>query len=282
MQARGAGRRWILLLGLSLAWAAAGRDNGAAAIVRAQPQADAARRGPKMRLWVPAYYYPNGPGLQEWERLMVGAKRVPTVAIVNPNSGPGDHLDTNYAAVVPRALRSGLTVVGYVATQYGRKPIEQVEAEVDTYLRFYPGLQGIHVDEQASDVGHVAYYGALYDAIRRRIRGGLVLGNPGTECVPEYVSRPAADAVCLFEQDRGLDRFRPPAWLSRFPASRFCVQSYHVEREAEMRQDVQKAARNGIGYVFITDRTAPNPYDRLPSYWEAEIAVVQQLNAGRD
>src|SRR5262245_60889383 len=74
-----------------------------------------------MRLWVPAYYYPFGPGLLEWDRLIASAKAVPIVAIVNPASGPGDRVDTHFAAIIPRARRAGVTIVGYITTQYGRK-----------------------------------------------------------------------------------------------------------------------------------------------------------------
>src|SRR5262249_6866195 len=36
----------------------------------------------------------------------------------------------------------------------------------------------------------------------------------------------------------------------------------------------RRAAQLKIGYVFITDDVTPNPYDRLPSYWEAEVDAV--------
>ena len=36
-----------------------------------------------------------------------------------------------------------------------------------------------------------------------------------------------------------------------------------------------------MGYVYITDDQGPNPYDRLPSYWEAEIEAVRQANGPR-
>jgi hypothetical protein len=147
-----------------------------------------ARRGAQppalLSLWVPAYYYPNGPGLREWDRLIDAAKLVPIVAIVNPASGPGDHVDKNIAAVVARARKGKVKVVAYIGTQYTRKSLEVVKREVDTYLRFYPDIQGIHFDEQSS---------AAKDA-------------------------------------------------------------------------------------YITDDQGPNPYDRLPSYWAAEVEAVRRAN----
>lgn len=231
-----------------------------------------------MRLWVPAYYYPFGPGLREWDRLIASARSVPIVAIVNPASGPGDHVDTNFAAVLPRARRAGITLVGYIGTQYTHKPLEQVEREIETFLRFYPDIQGFHFDEQSSDARGVEYYAELYRYVHRRIPGALVLTNPGTTCDAGYAARPASDVISLFENEHGLERFRPPDWAARFPGSRFCVQAHNVPDEERMKESIRLAARWKVGYVFLTDDVGPNPYDRLPSYWDAEVAAVRQVN----
>jgi hypothetical protein len=227
---------------------------------------------------VPAYYYPFGPGLREWNRLIESAKSVPIVAIVNPASGPGDHVDTNFAAVLPRARKAGITLVGYVGTQYTRKPLERVKAEIDTFLRLYPDIQGFHFDEQSSDARGVDYYVELYRYVRQLIPSALVVTNPGTSCEPGYAARPAADVICLFENERGFDQFRAPAWTARFPGSRFCIQAHNVATEEQMKKALRRAAELKVGYIYITDDVGPNPYDRLPSYWIPLVEAVRQVN----
>jgi hypothetical protein len=244
----------------------------------AQENGKASAKLVRMRLWVPAYYYPFGPGLVQWNHLIASAKKVPIVAIVNPASGPGDHVDTNFAAVLPRARRAGITLVGYVSTQYGRKPLAQVENEIDTFLKFYPDLQGFHFDEQASAASAVDYYAELYAFVQQRIKGGLVLSNPGTNCDSAYAARPTADVIAVFENEQGFDKLVPSAWMSRFPASRFCAQAHNVATEADMKKAVRRAAELKIGYIFVTDDKNPNPYDRLPSYWDAEVEAISKLN----
>jgi transcriptional regulator with XRE-family HTH domain len=241
-------------------------------------KADRGAQPPKLSLWVPAYYYPNGPGLREWDRLIAAATRVPIVAIVNPASGPGDHVDTNIAAAITRARKARVRIVAYIGTQYTRKPLAAVKGEVDTYLRFYPDIQGIHFDEQSSDAKSVDYYAELYRYVRECIPDAIVVNNPGTSCAAEYVARPTSDVVCLFERDRAFEEFRPPNWASRFPASRFCVQAYHVDTEAQMKRALRRAVQLRVGYVYITDDQGPNPYDRLPSYWDAEVEAIRQVN----
>jgi Spherulation-specific family 4 len=231
-----------------------------------------------MQLWVPAYYYPFGPGLREWNRLIASAKAVPIVAIVNPASGPGDHVDTNFAAVLPRARKAGVTLVGYIGTQYTRKPLQQVKQEVETFLSYYPEIQGFHFDEQSSDARGVDYYAELYRYVHQRIPGALVLTNPGTLCDVGYAARPASDAIALFENEHGFEKFRPPSWFSQFPGSRFCIQAHNVPTEEQMKQSLRRAVQLKMGSVFITDDVGPNPYDRLPSYWDAEVEAVRQVN----
>jgi Spherulation-specific family 4 len=236
------------------------------------------RQPVQMRLWVPAYFYPNGPGLREWNRLIVAARVVPIVAIVNPASGPGDQVDNHFAAVLPRAREAGITIVGYISTRYTHKKLLAVKREVDTFLKFYPDLQGFHFDEQTSDARGVDYYAELYHYVHKCIPESLVLTNPGSSCEPEYAARPASDAICLFEGEKGFDEFRPPAWVSRFPGATVCAVAHNVGTEAQMRRSVSRAAELKIGNLFITDDVVPNPYDCLPSYWDAEVEAVRRVN----
>jgi hypothetical protein len=45
-----------------------------------------------------------------------------------------------------------------------------------------------------------------------------------------------------------------------------------------MTKSLRRAADLKIGYVFVTDDVGPNPYDRLPSYWDAEVEAVRKVN----
>jgi hypothetical protein len=41
-----------------------------------------------------------------------------------------------------------------------------------------------------------------------------------------------------------------------------------------MRRAIQKAEATRSGWVFITDRIMPNPYNALPAYWGQEIREI--------
>src|SRR5262249_38196114 len=112
---------------------------------------------PRLRLLVPAYFYPGGEGAAAWDRLLSVPRPDLVVVIANPDSGPGKMADPSYTQVFDRARQRGLTVIGYVSTRHGKRPADEVKEDVDRWVRFYPAVQGIFLDEQASDprqVGH--------------------------------------------------------------------------------------------------------------------------------
>jgi hypothetical protein len=226
---------------------------------------------------VPAYFYPTGKGLRDWERLPDAANCVLVVAIVNPASGPGKAADPNYVKLLERAKKSKAVLIGYVATSYGKRPLGDVKKDVDTWLRLYPGVQGIFFDEQASGEEGVAYQAELYQHVRTRAGLKLVVSNPGTACSEKYLSQPAADTVCLFEGPRPFDPAAWPAWAAKYPPTRGCALCYKIG-VAEMQGVIRGAVEKRIGTVYVTDAEGANPWDRLPAYWDDEVKLFHEIN----
>ena len=67
--------------------------------------------------------------------------------------------------------------------------------------------------------------------------------------------------------------------MSRYPANRFANIVHTVREPAGMRGALTKAALLRAGWVFVTDREMPNPYDRLPDYWAEEIREFERATA---
>ncbi len=241
--------------------------------------APAAEPEPRLCLLVPAYFYPAGEGLKHWERLIAASARVPVVAIVNPASGPGARADANYTRLLDRAKRQpGFTLLGYVSTRYARRPAAEVRADVDRWLRLYPQIHGIFFDEQASGADQAGYYAALHAHVRKERKLRLAVTNPGTVCAEAYLARPAADVACLFEGADGFGAWKPPAWAKKYGPRRFAALAYKVVGVEQMRKYVGAAAEKGVGWLYVTDAAGANPWDRLPAYWEEEVAAVSKAD----
>jgi len=237
---------------------------------------------PRLRLLVPAYFYPGGEGLAEWKRLLKAPDPAMVVIIANTASGPGRVADPNFVRVLDQAREKGFTVIGYVRTMYGKRPADEIKEDVDRWVRLYPGVAGIFFDEQASAADQVDDYAVLYEYVRKQRGLRLVVNNPGTTCAEEYLSRPTADVVCVFESTKEFNQFRLPAWAAGYPASRFAALGSKADDPGRMKQDVLAMAEKHIGYCYVTDGRPSNPWDRLPSYWEAELDAVRQANEQKE
>ena len=231
-----------------------------------------------LRVLVPAYFYPAGAGLQDWNRLIEAAPRVPIVAIVNPESGPGKAPNSDYAAIVSRAKAAGAEVIGYVSTEYGTRPRPEIEADIDRWVRFYPDIRGIFLDAQASAAEHVDLYAALRTSVRRKIKEAVLITNPGTICAEDYFARSAMDVAIVFENHEGFATFELPPWARSYQARQFAAIPYSVRTEGQMKEAAQQAYMKGIGCFYVTDGALPNPWGRLPLYWDAEVDAVRRVN----
>lgn len=165
---------------------------------------------PPVRLLVPAYFYPAGEGLATWNRLFESSARAPIVAIVNPASGPGKNADDNYREVLKKARATKLTMVGYVTLGYAKRPLADVQADVETWVRLYPDIRGIFFDEQPSAAAEAPFVAKCSDYARRKIANALIFTNPGTNCAVEYLSGKSLPTACLFEGKQGFDTWYVP------------------------------------------------------------------------
>lgn len=232
---------------------------------------------PRLRLLVPAYFYPGGDDLKEWEKLIQSPVASSTVAIVNSASGPGEIADPNYANIIERAKQKGVTMIGYVPTKYAKLPLDRVKADVDKWINFYPGIQGIFFDEQESMPDKVPYYVSLYQYAKGRGLS-LVISNPGNLCHKDYLAKGAADVVCIADVTKEFRLQELPSWADHYPASSFAAVLCQIDA-AKMERYILEMRNKKIGYCYITDASGANPWNRLPRYWEDEVKAVQKVNA---
>jgi hypothetical protein len=236
-----------------------------------------ALRSTPLGIMVPAYFAPSSG--RDWNALDYAAARVPLIAIMNPDSGPGAGRDPAHAAYVQALANlhhAGGRAIGYVHTSYGARPLASVQTDIDSWLSFY-AMDGFFIDEMTDDdnTNHLAYYAALYRYIKAKDARYRVTGNPGANTRPEYLTAPAADSLVIFENDQtNYPSFRPSPWVTRYPAQSFVHLVYGVTNAAAMSNDLQQAALRHVGWIYFTDRT----YAALPSYWTNEVRWCQGYN----
>jgi hypothetical protein len=231
-----------------------------------------------MGIMVPSYFYPVGNSY--WNAMINAATRVPLIAILNPDSGPGTAQDANYVSAVANLHTAGGQVIGYVYTSYATRAMSQVTNDVNLYLSFY-ALEGFFIDEMTddADTNHLNYYATLYQYIKSQNARFTVTGNPGTGTVEAYLKQPAADMLMTFEDEStNYPGYVPSSWVTNHLARQFIHVAYGLTNATTMSNDVNLASNRNAGWIYFTDADLPNPYDTLPAYWTNEVNFVQALN----
>ena len=93
-----------------------------------------------------SYWYPDFQKVtSKWNQAITMSDKLGFV-IINPNSGPGDQKDDMYVKQAIRAKAVGGTVLGYVATGYGKIEIDSIISQIKKYQEWYT-IEGVFLDE---------------------------------------------------------------------------------------------------------------------------------------
>jgi hypothetical protein len=228
------------------------------------------------RILLPMYMYPTLWQVgNPWEKLSQIAKAHPTVlihAIINPNSGPGTQRNGDFVNGIKMLKEAGIKVWGYTYTQYGTRSSANVKSDIDKYATFYPGLYGILFDEMSNRAGYETYYAELTKHAKSK---GFVLtgGNPGASTLSTYVGK--VDTLTIYEGSAipSSQTLASRTFNGEYHKNRFNYVSYGIQ--SPLNEAAIKATRTYVGYLYVTNDVAPNPWDTLPSYFEQLVRILE-------
>lgn len=211
----------------------------------------------------------------QFSQVYAAALKVPVIAILNPDDGAGTRKD-NYIAGQVNALKSrGVTVVGYISTQYGGRDEGEVDTESDRYKSWY-GVHGLFLDEVSDSTAKLNYY----KSIRSYAQGigiGYIVLNPGTSIPSSYLQ--AGTVIVDYEHSNGQIYF-PTAgvgsWVRSNPGRSAGI--VYGAGAGSMQTMVDAALAKGYAWIYVTDRNEPDPFGVSASYFAAEVDYLAGLN----
>ncbi|WP_310489469.1 spherulation-specific family 4 protein [Chamaesiphon sp. VAR_69_metabat_338] len=241
----------------------------------------------RLQILLPLYIYPNWYDKKNyiWQQVITAAKKVSIVAIINPNNGP-DRAPPNadYRQGINDLRQAGVKLIGYVPSNYAKRDLQAVEADIALYIKYF-NVDGIFIDEAASTPDKISYYQQIYRYIKARLPASNhnVIINPGVEVDEGYLDRSVADTIVIFENYQKVwANYHPPAYVKKYSPQHFAALIHTTTDRKLMKSTLDRAVKSKFGYVYITndstDTTNRNPWDTLPTYWQAEVNYIQQLN----
>lgn len=155
-----------------------------------------------------------------------------------------------------------IVVIGYIYTGYAARDISTVEQRIDLYKKLY-NTTGILFDEMANTDGKQQYYSGLTAYAKNNSGMTFTAGNPGTSTLESYIG--TVDTLIIYE-DKGLpslDTIKARTFNGKYDKFNFGATPYSVTR-----YDSKWVLNNKsmVGYIYVTNDTAPNPWDTLSKY----------------
>ncbi|MCB0108131.1 MAG: fibronectin type III domain-containing protein [Caldilineaceae bacterium] len=277
---RPASRR-LLSVFLILAWLTPAVHIGTVSHVYAQINAD--QFASQLHLLLPLYRYPEwwDSASYIWDDVAAAQQQTAITAIINPQDGPGGGPpNEDYQKGLRELQNAGVTMLGYVRTNYGKRDINLVLNDVALYADHFAtyGVSGIFFDEVLDTNGKIDYYAQLYSAVKATASLNFVAVNPGTNATESYLTRPAADLVIVADLPATeWVTYRADSYLQNYQAARFgAVISAASSDFAAAQTALRAAGERNIGYIYVTDDAEPNPWDSLPSFWSQLLVAIEQ------
>ncbi|MFO0803238.1 MAG: spherulation-specific family 4 protein [Gemmataceae bacterium] len=267
--------RPMLVLALAVSLAAA--DDGANR--RRAAQEFHARAQERSGLLVPMYVYPanihTNPEFNRLIELKRTHETLPMWVIVNPASGPGEQVDANYTKAIDRLRGAGCVVIGYVSTEYGKRPVEKVKADIDRWLKLYPKIQGAFFDEMLYENTDTAVkHQVTLNTYAHNAGMWPTVANPGTDTPGRFFEADAADVIVVHENNAWpKESALKQDWFggySDYPPHTRAVLLHSTEKiDAAQLRMARKYAR----WFYVTDAVFDpkdpkllNPWNRLPKH----------------
>jgi len=220
-------------------------------------------------LLIPLYIYPGS----AWTAIMqqkAAHPSVPITVVVNPDSGPGSTYSSVYGTWISKLRSAGITVLGYVSTEYAARSLTAVEADISAYKKMYT-VDGIFLDQMSNKLGHESYYSTL-TSLAHSDGFSLVVGNPGTGVPSTYFG--TTDVLLVYESPGLPTTSRLQKVTMGDPPVYFAVLSYDIPTLSV--SSVQLLSQYA-SMIYITSGTAPAPYLSLPGYLSSLLSDVQAI-----
>lgn len=230
-----------------------------------------------LQMLIPLYSYPTwySPTIYTWDDVVTATSQVSITAIVNSSNGPGGCPNIDYQRGISDLRNGGVTILGYVDTDYGARPSISVTNDVDLYDQCFD-IDGIFLDQVTNTVPFSPTE-ELCKYVKSRPNLNKVFLNPGTPIsVCDIIT--ACDTAVIFEDYSSKLPGQCPDGCADCGAERCAMLVHTVSDTDTMKSHINWAVACNIGYVYVTSDTLPNPYDRLPVFWQAEVNYIAWLN----
>ena len=229
---------------------------------------------------MPGYLYPT---YSNWQTLLTtpGA-RLPSVIILDNDNGLAAWA-APFTTLCTQLHALGITVLGYIYTDYTAVALATAEASVGNYLGagITPGangVDGIFIDEFEPASGQLSYYTSLCSSIQTQFAAGHgsatppIWGNCGSYVDSSYLALPVTTFITFENTIEEYVSITPynvntsgtlSSGSGTYARSRFAHLVFGASR-LDVDGFVDRAWANFAGWAYASPGTGDNPYEFIP------------------
>jgi hypothetical protein len=202
--------------------------------------------------------------------------QVPFMVVANPDGGPGTAYNVTYADGLEELQAAGITVLGYVPTDWGQTPIPSVESEIGAFYGWYHP-DGIYLDQMYNEEyswngNFIPTYYSTLTAYIKSLGMGEVFGNSGAD-IPYYFIG-SVSTIGYFENSYEPSLSLLGGWHTEYAKSNFAFFAYNV---TSVDPYYVAAASDYASYLYLTSGQKPFPYNSLPAYFGELVSDLGSL-----
>jgi hypothetical protein len=201
---------------------------------------------------------------------------VPIMVVANPDNGPGPAYISTYASGINKLEAAGITVLGYVPTDWGGASIAAVESQLLDFYQWYK-VDGIYLDQMRnleyslSGTFLPTYYASLTSYVKS-LGMKEVFGNSGAD-IPYYFVG-TVSTIGYFENSHLPQLSVLGGWHTQYNKTNFAFFAYNITSISPYYIAV---ASDYVRYLYITNRENPSQYTALPSYFSQLMSDLSSL-----
>lgn len=233
---------------------------------------------PRTGVYVPLYSYPGTIGAVNWNavaKAKLAHPSVPMIVCINPSNGAGSFKDDIFVNGINRLKSVGCIVIGYIYTSYGARNPGVIKDEITKYRSWYD-LDGIMFDEMANRVGYEHYYRDL-TTYAKSLGMKFVKGNPGTDVPPSFVN--IMDNLAISEVSGYPSMSLLSGWHASYDKRNWSYVAYEITK---IDLSVVMRSSQFVGLMYITNEMLPNPYSRIPPYFEELVSALDETRSSNN
>lgn len=221
---------------------------------------------------IPAYVSATHSMFQTIQSAHTTYPNVPIAVVINPNgTGVGTSAQSAWTTTINNLNTAGIITLGYVYTDFAQAAPSTVQLEIDNWKAFYPNLKGIFFAGMSNQTTNKTYYSDLHTYARITKGFRTTCGDAGNNVPTDWFGSVCADTIIVYE-GYGAPL---PANYSRYDALADNNVALIVLGLAAMNHEWANQISAYAGWLYMTNDSGGNPYDQLPTYFDA---LMQRLN----